>query len=150
MARMAELQPVARNPFSRILSTAAFRSSCVGDSVSSHLKLCLYHSSVDGETFVRNWRSRINSENPIVFVSEARGKIRSQILYIIETKYGYAQPGRALAWGARGRQFKSARPDQFRYPQQLLLQDSRGRPTEHPNLAKRASAEHENRLRESA
>ncbi len=24
-----------------------------------------------------------------------------------------AQPGRALAWGARGRQFKSARPDQF-------------------------------------
>ena len=23
-----------------------------------------------------------------------------------------AQPGRALAWGARGRQFKSARPDQ--------------------------------------
>ena len=28
-----------------------------------------------------------------------------------------AQPGRALAWGARGRQFKSARPDQsFRNP----------------------------------
>ena len=30
-----------------------------------------------------------------------------------------AQPGRALAWGARGRQFKSARPDQllaFRLP----------------------------------
>jgi hypothetical protein len=25
-----------------------------------------------------------------------------------------AQPGRALAWGARGRQFKSARPDQFK------------------------------------
>src|SRR5579883_2871224 len=24
-----------------------------------------------------------------------------------------AQPGRALAWGARGRQFKSARPDQI-------------------------------------
>src|SRR3954447_8498946 len=24
-----------------------------------------------------------------------------------------AQPGRALAWGARGRQFKSARPDQL-------------------------------------
>src|ERR1700677_4664080 len=24
-----------------------------------------------------------------------------------------AQPGRALAWGARGRQFKSARPDQY-------------------------------------
>ena len=24
-----------------------------------------------------------------------------------------AQPGRALAWGARGRQFKSARPDHF-------------------------------------
>ena len=26
-----------------------------------------------------------------------------------------AQPGRALAWGARGRQFKSARPDQFNW-----------------------------------
>jgi hypothetical protein len=25
-----------------------------------------------------------------------------------------AQPGSALAWGARGRQFKSGRPDQFR------------------------------------
>src|SRR5215472_14761381 len=69
---MAELQPVARSPFARILSTAAFRSSSVGASVSSHLKLCLYHSSVDGETFVRNWRSRINSENPI-FLSPKRG-----------------------------------------------------------------------------
>ena len=27
-----------------------------------------------------------------------------------------AQPGRALAWGARGRQFKSARPDQYHFP----------------------------------
>jgi hypothetical protein len=27
-----------------------------------------------------------------------------------------AQPGRALAWGARGRQFKSARPDQSPLP----------------------------------
>src|SRR5512146_1690427 len=27
-----------------------------------------------------------------------------------------AQPGRALAWGARGRQFKSARPDQYLLP----------------------------------
>ena len=26
-----------------------------------------------------------------------------------------AQPGRALAWGARGRQFKSARPDQINW-----------------------------------
>ena len=25
-----------------------------------------------------------------------------------------AQPGSALAWGARGRQFKSGRPDQYR------------------------------------
>src|SRR6185312_17480974 len=34
-----------------------------------------------------------------------------------------AQPGRALAWGARGRQFKSARPDQNkskRYTHRLL------------------------------
>src|SRR5580698_10592514 len=32
-----------------------------------------------------------------------------------------AQPGRALAWGARGRQFKSARPDQSiqKYSQKL-------------------------------
>ena len=62
---MAELQPVAFSPFCRIRTTAAFRSSCVGESEGSHLKLCLYHSSVDGETFVRNWRSRMNSENPI-------------------------------------------------------------------------------------
>src|SRR5690348_3220713 len=27
-----------------------------------------------------------------------------------------AQPGRALAWGARGRQFKSARPDHLTQP----------------------------------
>jgi hypothetical protein len=26
---------------------------------------------------------------------------------------GVAQPGSALAWGARGQQFESARPDQF-------------------------------------
>jgi hypothetical protein len=26
---------------------------------------------------------------------------------------GVAQPGSALAWGARGRPFKSARPDHF-------------------------------------
>src|SRR6185312_16291816 len=86
MARMAELQPVARRPFARILSTAAFRSSCVGASVSSHLKLCLYHSSVDGDTLERNWRSRINSENPIFVVSEASTKIRRKIPYLIEFK----------------------------------------------------------------
>jgi hypothetical protein len=54
MARIAELQPVAFSPFSRIRSTAAFRSSCDGAAVSNHLKLCLYHSRVDGETFERN------------------------------------------------------------------------------------------------
>ena|ERR1700733_402107 len=33
-----------------------------------------------------------------------------------------AQPGRALAWGARGRQFKSARPDQLSWgPSQTTL-----------------------------
>jgi hypothetical protein len=32
-----------------------------------------------------------------------------------------AQPGRALAWGARGRQFKSARPDHFISPNTILL-----------------------------
>ena len=32
-----------------------------------------------------------------------------------------AQPGRALAWGARGRQFKSARPDHL-FPVVLALQ----------------------------
>ncbi len=51
-----------------------------------------------------------------------------------------AQPGRALAWGARGRQFKSARPDHL-----LLISspsipwDIRGRPTKHPNLRRSAS-----------
>lgn len=28
---------------------------------------------------------------------------------------GVAQPGSALAWGASGRQFKSARPDQIKF-----------------------------------
>jgi hypothetical protein len=54
IARIAELQPVAFSSFSRIWITAAFKSSCEGDSESSHLKLCLYHSRVDGETFERN------------------------------------------------------------------------------------------------
>ena len=30
---------------------------------------------------------------------------------------GVAQPGSALAWGARGRRFKSSRPDQYQYPE---------------------------------
>src|SRR5215472_915112 len=30
-----------------------------------------------------------------------------------EPRRDVAQPGRALAWGARGRQFKSARPDHY-------------------------------------
>src|SRR6266536_6040382 len=59
-ARIAELQPMAFRPFSRIRSTASFNSSSVGESVRSHLKLCLYHSSVGGETFVRYCRSRMN------------------------------------------------------------------------------------------
>ena len=32
-----------------------------------------------------------------------------------------AQPGRALAWGARGRQFKSARPDHYFYRASLQI-----------------------------
>src|SRR6202051_3443934 len=35
-----------------------------------------------------------------------------------------AQPGRALAWGARGRQFKSARPDECSPFVSLLFQFS--------------------------
>ena len=31
-----------------------------------------------------------------------------------QTRRGVAQPGSVLAWGASGRPFKSARPDQFR------------------------------------
>src|ERR1700732_1089505 len=31
---------------------------------------------------------------------------------LVSFRRDVAQPGRALAWGARGRQFKSARPDQ--------------------------------------
>src|SRR5581483_300635 len=34
-------------------------------------------------------------------------------LWSVVSRRDVAQPGRALAWGARGRQFKSARPDQF-------------------------------------
>ncbi len=35
---------------------------------------------------------------------------------------GVAQPGSALAWGARGRRFKSGRPDQHRG----FVQEKRG------------------------
>ena len=35
------------------------------------------------------------------------------VMQRISNRRDVAQPGRALAWGARGRQFKSARPDQF-------------------------------------
>src|SRR5262249_39476952 len=42
--------------------------------------------------------------------------VRILLLTPFERQFGpsrdVAQPGRALAWGARGRQFKSARPDQ--------------------------------------
>ena len=49
----------------------------MGESVGNHLKLCLYHSSVDGVTFERNWRSRRKSENflylvPILLVHRFR------------------------------------------------------------------------------
>jgi hypothetical protein len=54
IVQSGSLQAVAFSPFSRIWTTAAFRSPCEGDFVSSHLKLCLYHSSADGETFERN------------------------------------------------------------------------------------------------
>jgi hypothetical protein len=60
MARIAEVQPVAFNPFSRERNSASFNSSCNEGSMRSHLKLYLYHSS-DGETFDKNWRSRTNS-----------------------------------------------------------------------------------------
>jgi hypothetical protein len=36
------------------------------------------------------------------------------VMQWISNRRDVAQPGRALAWGARGRQFKSARPDQFK------------------------------------
>ena len=36
------------------------------------------------------------------------------VMQRISNRRDVAQPGRALAWGARGRQFKSARPDQFK------------------------------------
>jgi hypothetical protein len=45
-----------------------------------------------------------------------------------------AQPGRALAWGARGRQFKSARPDQSLCIKSDCLRHAYNLPTaEHPN-----------------
>src|SRR5256714_4648670 len=51
-----------------------------------------------------------------------------------------AQPGRALAWGARGRQFKSARPDQF-LAEKCRVPNRRNCRREHPNLsASEASA----------
>jgi len=53
MALIAELQPVAFSPFSRILSTVSFNWACVGDSVGSHLRTWLYHETVDGDMFCR-------------------------------------------------------------------------------------------------
>jgi hypothetical protein len=52
-----------------------------------------------------------------------------------------AQPGRALAWGARGRQFKSARPDHFLTSGNKTDQALTGdvclncRPTKHPKAS---------------
>lgn len=42
---------------------------------------------------------------------------RSAILFFFR---GVAQPGSALAWGARGREFESRRPDQ-QYPRGLVI-----------------------------
>ena len=46
-----------------------------------------------------------------------------------------AQPGRALAWGARGRQFKSAHPDHSFYPEISFYISTTGHMAdrEHPN-----------------
>src|SRR5947209_11781857 len=58
-----------------------------------------------------------------------------------------AQPGRALAWGARGRQFKSARPDHSlrgKYFCGTLLGDCRH---EHPNVCRERKRAHRKRLR---
>ena len=38
-----------------------------------------------------------------------------------QTRRGVAQPGSVLAWGASGRPFKSARPDQFYRPCRIHL-----------------------------
>src|ERR1035441_8357596 len=83
---MAELQPVAFSPFPRIRSTASFSSSCDGDSVRSHLKLYLYHSRVEGETFESNWRSRMNSENPISAFSKASTQIWRKTAQLADSK----------------------------------------------------------------
>src|SRR5271165_1917129 len=60
------------------------------------------------ELTARNRRPccRIRSENPTRRAAQAQR---------ISNRRDVAQPGRALAWGARGRQFKSARPDHFRF-----------------------------------
>ena len=42
-----------------------------------------------------------------------RCKLLEAPRWIKRDRRDVAQPGRALAWGARGRQFKSARPDQI-------------------------------------
>jgi len=57
---MAELQPVALNPFSRIRNTASFSSSYEGDSLSSQLNAWVYHSKVAGVTLCRYCLSRRN------------------------------------------------------------------------------------------
>jgi hypothetical protein len=39
-----------------------------------------------------------------------------------QTRRGVAQPGSVLAWGASGRPFKSARPDQF-HPCHIVVRE---------------------------
>ena len=53
---------------------------------------------------------QIETQGPkasVEFLSQPRSNACSN------SRRDVAQPGRALAWGARGRQFKSARPDQW-------------------------------------
>jgi hypothetical protein len=63
IARIAELQPVAFRPFSRIRMTASCNSILDGESDRSHFRLCLYHSTVAGVTLCRYVRSRMKSVN---------------------------------------------------------------------------------------
>ena len=73
------------------------------------------HSVLDTES-IDHWGDsclRRNDDNCLVFKGVSRIFKCQQIREKPEIR-GVAQPGSALAWGARGRGFKSRRPDHFK------------------------------------
>jgi hypothetical protein len=60
------------------------------------------------------WRDRSSAQSANVIIRTELSAVITPFSCAADflCRRDVAQPGRALAWGARGRQFKSARPDQ--------------------------------------